>query len=333
MLLDQEGAMRHERIFAWAAILALILVAAFSTVDVLAAESSTNTTNSEQTSSVQYELAINSTEGGLVITPGEGAFDYTAGTMVDLVATPDAGYRFVEWTGGAGTIADVDAASTNITMNGNYSIMANFAGVGAGAVGIKAGDWIKLTYNTTGWPAGQPHPEWLKLEFLSINGTIANVQATVHISNGSEQSDSGPVDVVSGSDVPGLAGIAISANRTAGDSVYIVGYGNVAIEGEATRAYAGADRTVVHAGFSQNETQVTYYWDRLTGVLVEISSSSPGISGTVKATETNMWGSAPVPPSVGMPWWPWIVVGVAVVAAGLAVLFTRRRRTGQPEAS
>jgi hypothetical protein len=322
--------MGQKRIFAWAAILALLLTAASPAVGLLAADSSTNTTNSEETSSVQYDLSINATEGGAVTEPGEGVFSYDEGTAVDLVAAPDAGYRFVEWTGDAGTIADVDAASTNITMNGNYSITANFVGVGAGHVGIKAGDWIKITYNITGWPAGQPYAQWLKLEFLSLNGTVANVRATVHISNGSEQSDSGPVDVVSGSEVPGLAGIAISANRTTGDSVYIVGYGNVAIEGEATRTYAGANRTVVYAGFSQNETHVTYYWDKLTGVMVELSSTSPGISGTAKATETNMWGAAPV---VGMPWWPWIVVGVAVVAAGLAIFFTRRRRTGQATVS
>jgi len=325
--------MGHKKIFAWGAMLALILMAAFPTVGALAAESSTNTTDSEETSSVQYELSINSTAGGLVITPGEGAFNYNSGTIIDLVATPDAGYRFVEWTGDAGTIADVDAASTNISMNGNYSITADFVGVGAGDVGIQAGDWIKLAYNVTGLPAGQLHAESLKLEFLSVNDTIANVQATVHLSDGTEQSDSGPIDVVSGSQVPGLAGIVISANRTTGDSVYIVGYGNVAIEGQATRTYAGARRTVVYASFSQNETQVTYYWDKLTGVIVEISSTSPGISGTAKATETNIWGAAPAPPSVGMPWWPWIVVGVAAVAAGLGIFFTRRRRTDQSKVS
>jgi len=321
--------MESKKVFAWATILALLLTAASPAVGLLAADNSTNTTNSEEAPSAQYELSINPTEGGSVTRPGEGVFTYNEGVTINLVAAPDAGYRFVEWVDDVDTIADVNAASTNITMNGNYSITASFVVVETGNVGIKAGDWIKLAYNTTGWPAGQPYPEWLKLEFLSLNGTIADVRATVHISNGSEQSDSGPVDVASGSQVPGLAGILISANRTAGDSVYIVGYGNVAIEGEATRSYGGADRTVVSAGFSQNETQVTYYWDKLTGVIVEISSSSPGISGTVKATETNMWGDATVPPSVGMPWWPWIVVGVAAVAAGLAVFFTRRRRTRQ----
>jgi hypothetical protein len=75
---------------------------------------------------VEYELTISSTEGGAVTNPGEGTFTYAPGTVLDLVADADAGYLFDEWTGDVGTIADVDAAITTITMNGDYSITANF---------------------------------------------------------------------------------------------------------------------------------------------------------------------------------------------------------------
>jgi branched-chain amino acid transport system substrate-binding protein len=76
----------------------------------------------------QYDLTISSTEGGLVTTPGEGtgSFTYDEGEVVDLVATPDEYYRFVNWTGDVGTVADVNAARTTITMNGSYEITANF---------------------------------------------------------------------------------------------------------------------------------------------------------------------------------------------------------------
>jgi uncharacterized repeat protein (TIGR02543 family) len=74
----------------------------------------------------QYDLTIDSTDGGEVITPGEGTFTYDAGTVVDLVATPASGYYFVNWTGDVSAIANVNAATTNITMNGDYSITANF---------------------------------------------------------------------------------------------------------------------------------------------------------------------------------------------------------------
>jgi len=76
-----------------------------------------------------YDLTISSTEGGSVTEPGEGVFTYDEGTVVDVVATPDAGYRFVNWTGDMGTIADVYAASTTITMNGDYAVTANFVAI------------------------------------------------------------------------------------------------------------------------------------------------------------------------------------------------------------
>ena len=74
----------------------------------------------------EYTLTIISTEGGSLTTPGEGTYTYDEGDGVDLVATPDAGYHFANWTGDVGTIADVNAAITTITMNGDYAITANF---------------------------------------------------------------------------------------------------------------------------------------------------------------------------------------------------------------
>jgi len=75
---------------------------------------------------VYHQLAVSSTSGGSVIEPGEGVRGYEEGTVVDLVAEPDVGHRFVEWTGDVGTIANVYAASTTITVNGDYSITASF---------------------------------------------------------------------------------------------------------------------------------------------------------------------------------------------------------------
>lgn len=73
-----------------------------------------------------YALAIASTEGGSVTTPGEGVFTYDAGTVVTLVATPGIGYQFVRWNGNVNRVADVYSATTNITINDDYSITANF---------------------------------------------------------------------------------------------------------------------------------------------------------------------------------------------------------------
>jgi hypothetical protein len=79
-----------------------------------------------------YTLIIDGTAEGTVAVnnvtiPGKAMFIYDPGTVVSLNATPDAGYRFVNWTGNVSAIADVNAAVTDITMDGSYNITANFA--------------------------------------------------------------------------------------------------------------------------------------------------------------------------------------------------------------
>jgi alpha-tubulin suppressor-like RCC1 family protein len=115
---------------------------------------------------VRFDLTISSIGGGYVTIPGEGTFTYNQGTVVNLKATPDPGFRFVVWTGDVSHVANVNAAVTTITMNGDYEITANFeykpmvaAGLGH-TVGLKSdGTAIAAGYNgegqcnVTGWPA------------------------------------------------------------------------------------------------------------------------------------------------------------------------------------
>ena len=75
---------------------------------------------------IVYNLNISSTAGGSVIDPGEGMSQYYEGTVIDLVATPNTGYRFDHWTGDVDTIEAVGDAETTITMQGDYEITANF---------------------------------------------------------------------------------------------------------------------------------------------------------------------------------------------------------------
>jgi len=77
----------------------------------------------------QRALTSSSTAGGSVTDPGEGSFDYDHDTVVDIVAGADLNYHFVEWTGTAvdnGKVADPNAASTTVTMDADYTVVANF---------------------------------------------------------------------------------------------------------------------------------------------------------------------------------------------------------------
>ncbi len=74
----------------------------------------------------EHELILDSTDGGSVMTPGEGTFEYTYGDVVDIEADEDSGYEFTGWTGDTETIANSNNISTTIEMLGDYSVTANF---------------------------------------------------------------------------------------------------------------------------------------------------------------------------------------------------------------
>jgi len=71
-------------------------------------------------------LLVASTEGGSVTSPGEGTFPCTLGSMVILMAEASSGYQFASWSGDVDAIADVNAATTTITMDSSYSVRADF---------------------------------------------------------------------------------------------------------------------------------------------------------------------------------------------------------------
>jgi hypothetical protein len=117
---------------------------------------------------ISYNLTADSTDGGEVTSPGEGTFPYDCGTVVDLLAEPEEGYSFVKWSGDVGTIADTDAAETTITMNGHYSITANF-GFFAGGNGT-----AEDPYEITDWYSLDNLRNYLSSHFILINDLDSN---------------------------------------------------------------------------------------------------------------------------------------------------------------
>jgi hypothetical protein len=58
--------------------------------------------------------------------PSAGEHTYAVGSVVSIAAAPASGYRFVSWTGDVATIANVVAATTTVSMDTDYAIVANF---------------------------------------------------------------------------------------------------------------------------------------------------------------------------------------------------------------
>ncbi len=78
----------------------------------------------------QLTLTTSSGDGGAVSNPGEGSFTYNYGTVVPVTATAEGHYHFVSWTGTAvtaGKVAAPASASTTVTVDASYTLVANFA--------------------------------------------------------------------------------------------------------------------------------------------------------------------------------------------------------------
>ncbi len=75
----------------------------------------------------QTQLTVNSSAGGSVTRPGVSTFVYDWAHNVDLVATPNAGSTFVNWSGDVEGVADIYDPNTSVIAYADFSITANFA--------------------------------------------------------------------------------------------------------------------------------------------------------------------------------------------------------------
>jgi uncharacterized repeat protein (TIGR02543 family) len=218
-------------------------------------------------------LTTSSNAGGSVITPGEGAFIYNVGSVVSLVATPDTGYRFVSWTGDVDTIANVNAASTTVTMNDDYSIAANFE---------ELPEYDLTTSSSTGGSVTVPGEG----TFTYYDGTVANLVATA---------DSGYYFVNWTGDVGTVASVnAATTTVTMNDNYSVTANFEQIPEGEValtTSSTAGGSvttpgegaflydiGTVVDLGAEAEEGYSFVNWTGDVGIIANVNAASTTIT-------------------------------------------------------
>ena len=77
-----------------------------------------------------YQLTISAGTGGTITAPSNSPVTVNYGVVTTITASPSVGYNFSKWTitSGTATIADVNSASTNVTLtSGDATVQANFA--------------------------------------------------------------------------------------------------------------------------------------------------------------------------------------------------------------
>lgn len=192
--------------------------------------------------------------------------------------------------------------------------------------GGKSGDWIEYALQDEMQVAsGLPATEWVRMEFLSVEGANVTVNATLYTSSLTLMSETKTVDLTSQNSEDDIMlnpwfnarTYFIPAGLNVTDSVYLGQvFGEQNITGETTKSYAGADRTVVFTNFTLQGNNYFFYWDKQTGVLTEGLEYIGAVYNDVLVSDTNIWS----PPII----WPvlvWVAVAAAIV---LGVLSSRR---------
>jgi hypothetical protein len=184
----------------------------------------------------------------------------------------------------------------------------------------------------------------IQIVVTSISGSLINASKTYHYRNGSTETIDGYADVSSGDNEEVGAFFFVSSNLSVGDMVYPSGLYADVINQTSEQNVAGAQREVLldsstfHFEYGSPNSQVLdsqiyYYFDRLTGVCVEqreqttvtdqLTRVSETIISTLKLVETNVWGNGG---SSEFPLLPFAIATVAaVVVSGFIVLFVYRK--------
>jgi uncharacterized protein YkwD len=245
----------------------------------------------------QYSLTISSTAGGSVTTPGEGTFVGDAGLVVSLVATPAAGHQFVNWTGGVGTIANTNAASTTITMNGSYSIRANFAAIPPSQYSLTVSSSAGGSVTTPGegtfvGDAGlvvglvaTPAAGYQFVNWTGDVGTIANVNAA-----STTITMNGAYSIAANFEVIPTSQHTLTTSSTAGGSVTTPGEGTFTRDAGTVVSLAATPATGYHF----------VNWTGDVGAIANVNAASTTITMNDSYSVTAVFSEdSPSPPGIG----------------------------------
>ncbi len=184
------------------------------------------------------------------------------------------------------------------SLSGYSAVVA--ASTEASIVGVRNGDWALYM----GAPPTEEY-EWIRVSVLQVNESRVNLEqqydlrtrfrmlSTYHFPDHPHYVT---IDVERGTS--NFYFFLIPRNLTIGDSIPVwQGHIPMTIEGVTKREYAGAERTVVYASFSNmsvNYADFTvagrYYWDQETGLLVErIATLVQSDVTTQVLTGTSLW--------------------------------------------
>jgi hypothetical protein len=210
-------------------------------------------------------------------------------------------------------------------------------------VGVTKGSIFSYAYDVT-WSSNDPTKsvpseiqemskiDSFKINITEISGSIINTEITTYYKDGTEQTDTGYIDVSAGNIHMDFGFLIARANMNANEKIYPTG-GEASINDITQRTYTTGQRETCHRlveTTSENYYEKTeFYYDRALGIAVvydfESRDTSGGYTTTITEAITNdnadSWGAIPEFPLFAIP--------VILVAAAAAVLLTVRKQKSQ----
>jgi len=177
--------------------------------------------------------------------------------------------------------------------------------------------------------------QWEEFTVTAISGTNITMHATTDYKNDTEITTGGWVDVNTG-DTENMSEEVISANLAAGDSMYTSSpYNTYIINDTVPRTYLSGERDTNHINLISSGTPSysnDLYWDKTTGVLVEVvqdvTNQTGGFTTTwsldIQITSSNLWTVVPEFPM-------WASALLILTALTSATIFIARKK--QPKRS
>ena len=185
------------------------------------------------------------------------------------------------------------------------------------SVGVKAGDWMEYSVSYDGNPSDD-RTNWFRVEVEKVEETNITAHFEVERINGEKYSFSETYDLKVGFH----DAIIISSGLDLGDQFFHDQFGSISIEYIEDYGYAGEERTVVAAIFSDNIA----HWDKNTGVLTQLDwSQSPDLKHHWLIEKTSLWGET------GIDIMLLVGFGIAIVAVLLIILLFFRRKKKKSE--
>jgi hypothetical protein len=181
--------------------------------------------------------------------------------------------------------------------------------------------------------------QWIQLAVTDVSGTNVTEQLTTNYKNGTDITNDGWVDVDTGGG--NLTIYFISADLSPGDSIYttVSPYNTWTINETVSRTYASGARDTNHVNVTTASTSSlgnisianNLYWDKSTGVLVELSAAESNQTGAYLTTwsedlqisDSNVWTVPEFP-----TWTATLIMLIALTS--VTILISRQRQHRRP---